>query len=1038
MTESGAGLRAGGSRVHRATLRRACHTVCALAFAGLAAAAQLPEPTAAPDATAFEQRIRPLLSSACYSCHGPNKQDGNLRLDKRPGEMSRETVSDVFLNKAPNHPNVTVSPEDLDHVLNWIAQGALWPDDAPADALRPTMQKLIETARATHWAFKPVVNPPTPQVDDAGWGRSPIDAFLYAAIKNAAITPSPRAVQRTLLRRVYYDLTGLPPSFDEVVRFENDASPDAFANVVDSLLASPRFGERWGRHWLDIARYSDTRASGFEESRYFPFAYTYRDYVIRAFNDDLPYNTFLLHQLAADQLDLGDDRRPLAALGFLSLGRPAKVPDMIDDQIDVVSRGLLALSVNCARCHDHKFDPIPTADYYSLYGIFHSAQEPDELPIIEKPDTDSPEYRDYSKELAKLEADRSELLNRLHEEVSRYVRDNAAKYLQAALDARGKDDAQVAAEAKANALRPALLARWRDYVAKRFDADGPSLQLAALEDGGNALVQRALDAEDSPAKILPSEIEGLVEREKRVQLSQRRLAIERHKTTHPGRPDHAMAIENKPEPFDPYIFLRGDPERKGPRVPRQFLAALSSGARAPYARHGRLELANAIASRDNPLTARVFVNRVWMHLFGNPLVATPSDFGLRGAKPANPELLDHLAWSFMEDNWSVKRLIRRIVLSSAYQQRSDEYHDGMVADPANTLVWRQNRRRLDFEAMRDSMLNAAGNLDLAGGGFARDITRVPFANVRTVYGEVDRENLPAMFRIFDFAPPSSHSPNRYQTTVPQQGLFMMNSAFVAEQARRIASNVSATESDPNERIKTMYRAVLTRDPLPIEIELAADFIDGQDTAEPSVPYYELSEWRYGHGSLDAATGMVASFTEFTHWVDETYQGAETLPAADTRFARLDRLGGQPGGPGTVVIRRWVSPASATVSFVGELHHYASEGDGVEACVVSSREGILWKGDVQDGMIITVFNGAKIEPGDAIDLVVGCKGDDRADQFRWHPRLYLTSPNAGKLPKQDWLSRFDFRGPPPAAPKPLTPWEQYAQVLLMGNEFMFVD
>jgi hypothetical protein len=507
--------------------------------------------------------------------------------------------------------------------------------------------------------------------------------------------------------------------------------------------------------------------------------------------------------------------------------------------------------------------------------------------------------------------------------------------------------------------------------------------------------------------------------------------------THPGRPDHAMAVENTRTPFDPYVFVRGDPNKKGESVPRRFLVALSRGERTPFAGHGRLELARAIADRNNPLTARVFVNRVWMHLFVNPLVSTPSDFGLQGAKPTHPELLDHLAWTFMEDNWSAKRLIRRIVLSTAYQQRSDEVHDGMVADPANTLVWRQNRRRLDFEAMRDTILKSANNLNLAGGGFPANIARTPFPNVRTVYGEVDRENLPAMFRIFDFAPPSAHSPNRYQTTVPQQGLFMMNSSFVAEQARRIAAN-TAGETDPATRITKMYRDVLTRDPLPVEISLAADFIDGQDTAEPSVPYYEPSEWKYGYGTLDVAAGKVTSFTEFTHWVDETYQGAEKLPAPDTGFARLDRLGGHPGAPGIVVIRRWVSPASATAAFVGEMHHYASDGDGVAGYVVSSREGIIWKGDVQDGMITTVFEKTTVEPGDTIDLVVACKENDQGDQFRWHPRLYLTSPNAGKLPKQDWLSRFDFRGPPPETPVPLAPWEQYAQVLLMSNEFMFVD
>ncbi|GMV99315.1 MAG: hypothetical protein AMXMBFR84_04540 [Candidatus Hydrogenedentota bacterium] len=998
-----------------------------------AAAEDLP-----PDQVAgFERSIRPLLANACYSCHGPEKQDAGLRVDERPEPSVRDKVAGVLLNKSPmNHPEVSVPPEALEGILNWVAQGTPWPPDPPKNQLRPSMERLIASSRESHWSLKPVFNPEPPAVNNPAWCQSPIDAFILHRIERAGLAPSPQADKRTLLRRTYYDLIGLPPAYDEIAQFESDSSPDAYAKVVDRLLASPEFGERWGRYWLDIARYSDTRASGFEDSRYFPFSYTYRDYVIRAFNDDLPYDQFILHQLAADLIDLGEEKRPLAALGFLSLGRPGKIHDMIDDQIDVVSRGFMALTVNCARCHDHKFDPIPTADYYSLYGIFRSMQTPSDLPVIEKADVDSPSYQDYARELEKLESERNALLAEARADLDTHIKEKALAYLQAAYEARNKDSV-VADVAKAKSLRPAMLARWRNFVIET-EGEGPSIQLASLTDGGAALLRQALENEDSPANLSPSDVEALSERDMRLKLAQRRAAIDRLKTTHPGRPDHAMAVENSRKPFQPYVFVRGDPENKGPKVPRQFLAVLSKNGQAPIAGHGRLELAHAIANRENPLTARVMANRVWMHLFDSPLVATPSDFGLQGEKPTHPELLDHLAWTFMEDGWSVKRLIRRIVLSSAYQQRSEDSHDGLASDPANTLLWKQNRRRLDFEAMRDSILKAASNLDLAAGGPPVDVVEVPFSNRRTVYGEVDRENLPAMFRIFDFAPPSAHSPNRFETTVPQQGLFMMNSAFVAEQARLIANNADAADTTTDDRIRNMYRAVLTRDPLPIELTLATDFVNGQDTAEPSVPYYEPSDWRYGYGSVDETLEKVTAFTEFQHWQDETYQAANKLPAPETGWARLDRLGGHPGGPGVAVIRRWISPASATLSCVGEIHHYSPEGDGVNACVISSREGILWKGEVHDGMTITVFDGAKIEPGDTIDLVVTCKANDDADQFRWHPRLYLTSPNAGKLPKQDWLSRFDFRGPPPVAPVPLKPWEQYAQVLLMSNEFLFVD
>lgn len=997
----------------------------------------------AADIQSFEQHIRPVLANACYGCHGAEKQDASLRLDRKPAgavlpsESSKGTLLDVVLNKDKTHPAVEVAPESVEHILDWLSRGAPWPADPAPGYAKPTMERLIAETRANHWSFQPIRKPEAPEVDDGGWGRSPIDAFVAEKLTKAGLEPSPQADKRTLLRRLHYDLTGLPPTYDAIVRFETDKSPDAFGRAVDDLLASPRFGERWARHWLDVARYSDTRASGFEDTRFFPFSYTYRDYVIRALNEDLPYDEFIVHQLAADELELGEDKRPLAALGFLTLGRPGVIHDMIDDQIDVVTRGFMGLTVNCARCHDHKFDPIPTADYYALYGILRGAQTPEELPRISEPDLSSPAYQEYAEELAKLEAGREALLSMLHEELVDHSREHAAAYLQAAYDLQGAtEESKLEAMATERGLRAPLLKRWRDYVAKS-QGDGAAVQLAELADGGDALVRRALDASDSPAKILPSEVAGLSDQETRLRIAQRRQAIERHKGAHPGRPDHAMAVENAPKPFDPFIFVRGDAKNQGEPVPRRFLTVLAKGAPEPIAGHGRLEMARAIASEENPLTARVFANRVWMHLMGRPLVGTPSDFGLQGDKPTHPELLDYLAATFMENDWSVKGLIREIVLSSAYQQRSDEHEAGMASDPDNALIWRQNRRRLDFEAMRDSVLNASGNLDLAMGGPAIDVTEAPFSNRRTVYGEVDREDLPGMYRIFDFAAPNSHSPNRFQTTVPQQGLFMMNSPFVAEQARLLAARAE-TAAATEARIAAMYRAALSRDPLPRELELGTAFIDGQETAPQSIPYHAPSDWKYGYGTIDAETGRVTSFTEFPHWTGDAYQGDKTLPAKQSGLARLDRLGGHPGGGDIVAIRRWVSPASATLACMGELHHYSSEGDGIAGYVISSRQGLLWKGEAQDGMTITVFDGAEVREGDTIDLIVASKADEREDTFRWHPRLYLTSPDAGKLPKQDWLSRFDFAPPPPTPPAPLKPWEQYAQVLLMSNEFMFVD
>ncbi|MBL7648531.1 MAG: DUF1553 domain-containing protein [Candidatus Hydrogenedentes bacterium] len=895
----------------------------------------------------FETEIRPVLSERCYACHGPAQALGGIRLDESPGPSAESMRAMLQPGANAAHPPTSLPTAELELLLEWTSRGAPRPAPAKRSYQRLSMDELVAVTRENHWAFRPVQNAAPPAVGNGAWVQSPVDTFILASLEKVGLAPSAEASRAALIRRAYHDLLGLPPTQAEIVAFESDPSPTAYADLIDRLLASPRFGERWGRHWLDVARYSDTKGSAFAEERLFPFAHTYRDYVIRAFNEDLPYDRFIVEQLAADKLPLGDDKRALAALGFLTLGRTfgGQIHDRMDDRIDVVTRGLLALTVSCARCHDHKFDPIPTADYYSLYGIFRSSREPAELPLIGEPDMESPSYKEYLQGLAELE--------------TALARDEAAA------------------------------------------VNNPALQ---------------------------------------GKLGQRRAAVEKFKNTHPGRPDRAMALEDAPALFDPAIFLRGDPNRPGDAVPRRFPAVLERGERSAYtADSGRLDLARAIASRENPLTARVFANRVWMHLFDKPLAGTPSDFGLQGEAPTHPELLDHLAWSFMEHGWSVKHLIRSIMLSSTYRQSSDVNKGGLALDPENKLLWRQNRRRLGFEAMRDHLLAASGNLDLRMGGIATNITLPPYSNRRTIYAEVDREALPAMFRIFDFATPTTHTPARFETTVPQQALYLMNNPFVAEQARHAAARPEVLkETSPPERVRALYRALLNREALAREVELGVQFVAGQDVAETHVPEREAPRWLYGYGRLDETRSRVAAFTELPHWTGEAFQGDAKLPGATLGWAMLNRLGGRPGDPQHAVIRRWISPVVSKVAVVGELYHYSSAGDGVKGYIVSSRSGVLWQGEVQDGMLPTVADESEIRAGDTIDLVVECKKNEQEDLFRWHPRIYLTGDNASQFARQDWISRFDFEGPPPAPPIPLQPWEQYAQVLLMSNEFIFVD
>ncbi|MDH3584035.1 MAG: DUF1549 and DUF1553 domain-containing protein, partial [Phycisphaerae bacterium] len=550
----------------------------------------------------------------------------------------------------------------------------------------------LATARRTHWAFQPVQRPPLPEVRDQAWAGTPIDRFVLARLEATGLAPSPPAGRGTLIRRLYFDLLGLPPTFVQVRRFLADSAPGAYERLVDRLLNDPAYGERWGRHWLDVARYADTKGYvGDTADNRYPFAWTYRDYVIDAFNADKPYDRFIVEQIAADQLDKGSPPADaLSAMGFLTVGRrfTNKRDSIIDDRIDVVTRGLLGLTVTCARCHDHKYDPVQMTDYYALYGVFRSSREPGigDLPEVRMPPP-SPAYDAYRAELARRLA-----------AIDNYVKSKNGKLNQGE----------------------------RNHVRK-------------------------------------------LERK-----------VNEHVIGSPHGPGRAMILQDEPEPFDPYVFTRGDSNQRGESTARRFLQVLAAeGGPKPFVRgSGRFELARAIASADNPLTARVLVNRIWHHHFGRGLVETTSDFGFRGHPPTHPGLLDHLAGQFVIDRWSIKRLHRRILLSSTYRQASADRSELRPADPENRLLWRQNRRRLEFEPLRDALLSVAGHLDRKMGGKGVKLTGSPASSRRAVYAWIDRQVLPDVFRIFDFASPDASSPHRPLTTVPQQALFMMNGAFV--------------------------------------------------------------------------------------------------------------------------------------------------------------------------------------------------------------------------------------------------------------------
>ena len=877
----------------------------------------------------FEKKIRPLLAENCFKCHSSEaeKVKGGLLLDTRdallkggdsgpaivPGDPEKSLLikavryGDENLQMPPKNKKLSI--EQIHDLESWVKMGA---PDPRAGKSAQTGPPLSDPEKVrTHWAFQPIRNPAPPAVKNKRWAQTPLDNFILARIEEKSIKPAPRADKRALIRRATYDLTGLPPTPEDVEAFLADKSADAFAKVVDRLLASPHYGERWGRYWLDVARYADTKGYVFEEERRYPYAYTYRDYVIRAFNEDLPFDRFILEQIAAD-LQPGADKQSWAALGFLTLGRRFlnNLPDIIDDRIDVVSRGFMGLTVGCARCHDHKYDPIPTRDYYSLYGVFVSSHEPDDKPLLgTKPD--SKLYLEYLAEREKREKELNDFRESKIAEVETKLRHQVGEYLLATHDSAKLEENKRDATVRARKLDPNVFHRWqaalekwshetnaifslwfaleqipdKDFtnqvksvleqklsgpinplLSKSFAAAEPSsLKDVAdrygklftdldnkwkgitkdstnasagacvtniLADANEEAFRKVLYSEDAPPNISRDQIPRLFD----VPTAQKTRALKRKvdelDASHAGAPPRAMALVDNDTPTRPHVFVRGNAASPGAEVPRQFLEIVAGEHRKPFDKgSGRLELAEAIASRANPLTARVIVNRVWGHHFGSGIVRTPSDFGLRSDPPSHPELLDWLATRFMDEGWSLKKLHRLIMLSSVYQEAGEDDAHAAAVDPNNLLLWRFNRARLDFEAMRDTLLALAGKLDPAMGGHAVDIIKEPFSARRTVYGFIDRQNLPAMFRAFDFASPDATSPQRFYTTVPQQALFLMNSPFAIEQTKALLQRPEiAREQNDEPKIRALYRAVYQRAPDRDELKLALQFIQSRSSA----------------------------------------------------------------------------------------------------------------------------------------------------------------------------------------------------------------
>lgn len=899
-------------------LRFAVMLALALPSASVLEAAEPPTPE---QIEFFEKRIRPLFVAHCYECHGPDRAKGGLRLNsgdavRRGGDSGPVIVpgkpDESLLIEAVGHrsdikmpPKEKLADAEIADLKSWVEFGAPWPADQP-DAKAEAAPFTITSEQRAFWSFQPVRAPAIPRVKNETWSAGGIDRFVLARIEAAGLKPSPEADRPTLIRRATFDLTGLPPTPAEVDAFVADNRPDAWEQLVDRLLTSPAYGERWARHWLDVARYAEDQAHTFQARKY-PNGYLYRDWVVRAFSDDMPYDRFVMEQIAGDLLEGAEEQKHdrEAAVGYFALG-PVYYADAgcafkasldeLDDRIDTLARGFLGLTIACARCHDHKFDPISQQDYYALAGVFRSTayREAPLVPpeIVAKYEEGQKEIKDQEQKIKKYqEQEAVRLTDETARQASRCLT-AVWRLAQAPADGKRPKLSQVANEEQ---VAEVVVERWQKFLvpenrnqlpqlatwfrlvdeaaALPVPADGKGVPSAvveaallfqedvlaamaergALERQHAAAVAAAPDAEKSKIQkpvldksqadllaaiagpkglcgIPADKVDGVLDATHRIELTALKARHELLKKTAPAKYAFAHSLADG-QPVNMKLHIRGNPNRTGDEVPRRFLTILSPESPTVFAQgSGRLELARAIASPQNPLTARVIVNRVWQQHFGRGIVGTPSNFGALGERPTHPELLDYLAGRLIANGWSLRKSHREILLSATYRQSSADVASNSEIDPDNKQLWRMNRRRLDVEAWRDALLSAAGNLDRSIGGPSGNLTAADFHR-RTLYGLVSRHSLDGMLRLFDFPDPNITSERRTVTTVPLQQLFVLNSEFMVREAKVLAARVASASNDDTARIYEAYRLLFSRQPTADEIQLGIEFLKSPEPAE---------------------------------------------------------------------------------------------------------------------------------------------------------------------------------------------------------------
>ncbi len=777
----------------------------AAALAADEAAAQAHAGMSADSLKFFEKNIRPVLVEHCYKCHSSESEKikGGLTLDTQqgsqlggdsghpgvtPGDPNASSIFEAITwqNDDMQMPPKNRLPDDvIANFKKWIEMGAPDPRiQSPANLVGGKREINMDEGRK-HWAFQKPVKSSPPLVKTEGWAKSDIDRFILFPLEQQGLKPTKDADRATLIRRIAFDLTGLPPTPDEVKTFLADTSPEAVKRVIDQYLDSPRYGERWARHWLDVARYAES--SGKDVNLLYPHAWRYRDYVIDAFNRDKPYDQFLKEQLAGDLMrfeDKRDQAEKIVATSFLAIGskghnnrdRRQFAMDLVDEQIDAMSQSMLGLTLACARCHDHKFDPITQRDYYALAGVFLSSET---------------FFGTYSQ----LQNQNTSTLIQLDKEASQTSALAAITPTEYAKLKQNHDDALTTADRIRDEVRAMSAEQRQQRTAQSF------LRIRSSSDRADAIkADLDLFEKDGTPRSL------------------------------------TMGVLDRARPVNSPILIRGDIKQPGEVTPRGLVEVLCAKDEPLNIREGsgRLDLAYFIASKDNPLTARVMANRVWLKLMGSGLVSTPDNFGIMGQKPTHPELLDHLAIRFMENDWSVKQLIREILMSRTYQMASTYNAQNFAQDPDNKLHWRMNQRRLEAEAIRDSMLAISGSLNLypvdgspvARAGESREgifnlfreLNSKPY-NYRSIYLPIVRDQISEFLSVFDFPDASLVNGERDHTNVPSQSLFLMNNGQSLNAADAFARRLAQFEGTPLERLSYAYQLAFARNPT--ETELAA-------------------------------------------------------------------------------------------------------------------------------------------------------------------------------------------------------------------------